>query len=96
MTQSKTKKKTIAKIESKLAARVWLLDAIQKHQAFADALTQSEIKRFIRRMQREIKSLEYAKANLEKSRKREIADLVKSQKADAEDRRFRFESAIRK
>lgn len=88
------KPRGLERIKAKLTARLWLLGAIQSCSSYTDKSTQSEIKRFIRRIQRDIKSLERAQVEFEKSRKREVAKLLESQRDDAKDRKIRFERAI--
>jgi len=74
-------KKTKAKIE----AREWIVAAIQNHQVAVDKQAEREIKRFIGRIQRDLKSLKRAERE---------ADLVIQAGKDYADSRMRFEYAI--
>ena len=90
------KSRGLNRIKAKLAARIWMLDAAQRYSGVTDRQTQMEVRRIIRRFQRDIKSLQRAEIEWEKSRKAEIAKLIKSQRADDRDRKLRFENAISK
>ncbi len=48
------------KIQSKLRAREWMVDAIQRHSEPLDKDAQREVRRFLKRLQRDVKSLKRA------------------------------------
>lgn len=85
-----------AKITAKKAARLWVLAAIQNYSVSPNKECEPEIQRFIRRAQREIKSLERALIQFETSRKSQVAELLHQQNRDDNDRGMRFEHATRK
>lgn len=86
--------KGAAKAENKRDARLWILAAIQTYSVKPTREIEPEVKRFIRRIQRDIVSLNRARIELEKSRQAEIARLAKAQARDEKDRILRFERAI--
>jgi hypothetical protein len=47
--------------KAKLLAREWIIQAIQNYQVPPDKKTQKEIRKFIERLQRDIRSLERAR-----------------------------------
>lgn len=116
------------RVDAKIQARQWILNAIQNHSCIPDKETEHEIRKLVGRFQRDIKQLERARDlflavnaddpeikaqalreltnwNQPKARKRhrktrkenaEVVRLAREQRADANDRRIRFEHAISK
>jgi len=81
------------RIDAKIQARQWILNAIQNHSCIPNKETEREIKRFISRLQRDIKQLSKAKKILK------LAELKEEKRAKVEakfERELlsRFEHAI--
>lgn len=52
------------KLDAKIQARQWLLNAIQSHSCIPNKAAEREIRRFIKRLQRDIHSLKSQRAVL--------------------------------
>jgi hypothetical protein len=84
-----------AHVEAKRDARLWILAAIQARNEQPSKAVEKEVRRFVRRLQRDITALDRALVQLENSRWAQVAKLMQEQAKDAGDRRMRFENAIR-
>ena len=56
------------KIDNKIHARRWIIGAIQNHSWVPSKETEREIRRFLGRLQRDIRQLEKARNRMEKTR----------------------------
>lgn len=83
------------KLNAKISAREWILTAIQHHSCIPNKATEHEIKRFIKRIQRDLVQLQTSKRILEEVNKKELERLIKEQSKDESDRNLRFDHAVR-
>lgn len=75
------------RVDNKIAAREWILSAIQNHVCIPNKETKREIEKFVRRLQRDINQMR-------KSREKLLRELINAQERD--DRNNRFDHAINK
>lgn len=81
------------RIDAKIQARQWILNAIQNHSCIPNKETEREIKRFISRLQRDVKQLSKSREILQGVRQTSRRNRREVLKANRETER-RFEHAI--
>lgn len=75
------------KVDDKIAAREWIIGAIQNYQVAPNKGTEHEIRRFIKRLQRDLKQLRRA---------RETLEIREKYSKEARRRGVQFEHAVNK
>lgn len=76
------------RLDAKIKARQWILTAIQHHSCIPNKETEREIRKFVGRLQRDIKQLEKAKAKQDQ--------ITRHYKSEQKEREIMFERAMSK